>query len=196
MRRLIRIEIRPGPVKFRRPEQRANVKKASDDPEITDSRVRDLARSASSRHCGRGRSMIHMAPARVTRAAPIVSGKKVRNQMKRTLCSIFILLSTAAFAAASNSTLPDGTEFPSWEKPLHFSKTYYVDGKRRTPTTKGRAQRSSIPHHQSCGAGTSARRACRHRRRRLSRGYPPCARRNQPRCHDQLRGGAWRETSW
>jgi Right handed beta helix region len=24
--------------------------------------------------------------------------------------------------------MPDGTEFPSWEKPLQFSKTYYVDG--------------------------------------------------------------------
>jgi hypothetical protein len=24
--------------------------------------------------------------------------------------------------------LPDGTEFPSWERPLQFSKTYYVDG--------------------------------------------------------------------
>ena len=30
---------------------------------------------------------------------------------------------------ASNSTLPDGTEFPFWEKPLTFSHTYYVDGK-------------------------------------------------------------------
>lgn len=32
-------------------------------------------------------------------------------------------------AAASDSTLPDGTEFPRWEQPLHFTKTYYVDGR-------------------------------------------------------------------
>jgi len=24
-----------------------------------------------------------------------------------------------------SSRLPDGTEFPMWEKPLHFTKTYY-----------------------------------------------------------------------
>ena len=24
--------------------------------------------------------------------------------------------------------MPDGLEFPSWERPLQFSKTYYVDG--------------------------------------------------------------------
>jgi hypothetical protein len=24
--------------------------------------------------------------------------------------------------------MPDGTEFPAWERPLQFSKTYYVDG--------------------------------------------------------------------
>ncbi len=30
-------------------------------------------------------------------------------------------------AAASSSTLPDGTEFPMWEQPLKFTKTYYVD---------------------------------------------------------------------
>ncbi len=30
-------------------------------------------------------------------------------------------------AAASDTRLPDGTEFPFWERPLQFSKTYYVD---------------------------------------------------------------------
>ena len=42
-----------------------------------------------------------------------------------------ILSVVAAAALASNATLPDGTEFPSWEKPLHFSKTYYVDGQAK-----------------------------------------------------------------
>ena len=30
-------------------------------------------------------------------------------------------------AASTDSRLPDGTEFVSWEQPLKFSKTYYVD---------------------------------------------------------------------
>ncbi|MFP5226940.1 MAG: right-handed parallel beta-helix repeat-containing protein [Acidobacteriota bacterium] len=30
-------------------------------------------------------------------------------------------------AASADSRLPDGTEYVSWEKPLRFSKTYYVD---------------------------------------------------------------------
>jgi len=46
--------------------------------------------------------------------------------MKRALCILtFFLAATAAFA--DNSTMPDGTQFPMWEKPLHFTKTYYVD---------------------------------------------------------------------
>ena len=30
-------------------------------------------------------------------------------------------------AASTGSRLPDGTEYVSWEQPLTFSKTYYVD---------------------------------------------------------------------
>jgi len=33
--------------------------------------------------------------------------------------------------------LPDGSEFPIWEKPLHFSKTYYVDGQARNADDNG-----------------------------------------------------------
>ena len=57
--------------------------------------------------------------------------------MKGALPSIFMFLFAAAFALASNSTLPDGTEFPSWEKALHFSKTYYVDGQATNADDKG-----------------------------------------------------------
>ena len=46
--------------------------------------------------------------------------------LKRTLISL-VLSCLAVSAFASNSTLPDGTEFPMWEKAFHFSKTYYVD---------------------------------------------------------------------
>jgi len=35
--------------------------------------------------------------------------------------------SAQQWAAASETRLPDGTEFQSWEQPLQFSKTYYVD---------------------------------------------------------------------
>ncbi len=41
--------------------------------------------------------------------------------------TLFVLMS-AGLALASSSKLPDGTEFPFWERPLQFSKTYYVDG--------------------------------------------------------------------
>jgi hypothetical protein len=47
--------------------------------------------------------------------------------MKRTLLSLLCFVLVAAAAYADNSTLPDGTQFPMWEKPLHFTKTYYVD---------------------------------------------------------------------
>ena len=40
-------------------------------------------------------------------------------------------------AIASNSKLPDGTEFPSWEKTLHFSKTWYVDGQAKNADDRG-----------------------------------------------------------
>ena len=50
--------------------------------------------------------------------------------------SLIFLLATAA-SFASNSKLPDGTEFPTWEKALHFSKTYYVDGQAKNADDKG-----------------------------------------------------------
>src|SRR5690242_11056048 len=44
---------------------------------------------------------------------------------------------------SSESRLPDGTEFPMWEQPLTFTKTYYVDNQSseaddRGPGTKER----------------------------------------------------------
>lgn len=57
--------------------------------------------------------------------------------MKRALCCAFVLLVTTAAGLASNSQLPDGTEFPDWEKPLHFSKTYYVDGQAKNADDSG-----------------------------------------------------------
>ncbi|HEX8711928.1 MAG TPA: DUF1565 domain-containing protein, partial [Terracidiphilus sp.] len=52
------------------------------------------------------------------------------------LCAfLLILASTAAYA--DSSRLPDGTEFPMWEKPLHFTKTYYVDGTAKNADDNG-----------------------------------------------------------
>ena len=57
--------------------------------------------------------------------------------MKRTLLSLFCLLTFAAAGYADNSTLPDGTQFPAWEKPLHFTKTYYVDVQAKNADDSG-----------------------------------------------------------
>jgi hypothetical protein len=43
----------------------------------------------------------------------------------RALC-VFVC-STARVVAEGDARLPDGTEFPFWERPLAFSRTYYVD---------------------------------------------------------------------
>ena len=61
------------------------------------------------------------------------------------LALILFIAPIAAFA--DNSRLPDGTEFPRWEKPLHFAKTYYVDGNAENaeddgPGTKDRPFRT------------------------------------------------------
>ncbi len=57
--------------------------------------------------------------------------------MKTSFSCFLIFLLAAAVAVASNSTLPDGTEFQSWEKAFHFSKTYYVDGQAKNADDKG-----------------------------------------------------------
>jgi len=48
-----------------------------------------------------------------------------RNALRLSLALCGLL---ARIALASDSRLPDGTEFPFWEPTLKFSKTYYVDG--------------------------------------------------------------------
>jgi hypothetical protein len=51
-----------------------------------------------------------------------------RNATLRVCTVLAASLIPIAAAPASSSRLPDGTEVQSWEKPLTFSKTYYVDG--------------------------------------------------------------------
>ena len=56
--------------------------------------------------------------------------------MKRALCSLFFLLLSSA-AYADSARMPDGTQFLMWEKPLHFTKTYYVDNQLENADDNG-----------------------------------------------------------
>lgn len=51
-------------------------------------------------------------------------------------CLLLTLLAVPA-VFASSSTMPNGTEFTSWEKPLNFTHTYYVNGKAANADDKG-----------------------------------------------------------
>lgn len=57
--------------------------------------------------------------------------------MKRVFCIFAGLLVAAGLGFASSSKLPDGTEFPTWEKEPHFTKTYYVDGQAKNADDSG-----------------------------------------------------------
>jgi hypothetical protein len=57
--------------------------------------------------------------------------------MKRTPVLVLLLMMASAIAFGDNSTMPDGTQFPMWEKPLHFTKTYYVDGQAKNADDSG-----------------------------------------------------------
>ena len=57
--------------------------------------------------------------------------------MKRTLFPVFLLMIVSAAAFGDNSTMPDGTQFPVWEKPMQFTRTYYVDGQAKSADDKG-----------------------------------------------------------
>jgi hypothetical protein len=46
-------------------------------------------------------------------------------------------MAASATAFGDNSTMPDGTQFPMWEKPLHFTKTYYVEAQSRNADDSG-----------------------------------------------------------
>ena len=91
--------------------------------------------------------------------------------------------------------MPDGTEFPMWEKPLHFTKTYFVDKQVKNaddngPGTKERPFRTINQAAQVLQPGERVVIAEGvYREADSSR-----ARRQQPGRHDQLRGCARRES--
>jgi parallel beta-helix repeat protein len=57
--------------------------------------------------------------------------------MKRVSYVFATWIVAAAMGFASSSKLPDGTEFPTWEKDLHFTKTFYVDGQAKNSDDSG-----------------------------------------------------------
>lgn len=74
-------------------------------------------------------------------------GKKDPSVINRCLPRALFFLLTVFQASVSSSTLPNGAEFPSWEKPLHFTHTYYVIGQAANaddngPSTKPRPFRT------------------------------------------------------
>src|SRR3954447_20451439 len=77
-------------------------------------------------------------------ASPSGSGKFIRSLkqillswMKRASFLALLLFTALSSALADSSRLPDGTEFPTWEKPLQFTKTYYVDGNAKNALDSG-----------------------------------------------------------
>jgi hypothetical protein len=69
-----------------------------------------------------------MAIKNTTGVPPLPRRRRVSPCMKRSFaCLLFVFLVASATALASSATLPDGTTFPFWEKPLHFTHTYYVN---------------------------------------------------------------------
>ena len=61
----------------------------------------------------------------------------VLSWMKRAFFLALLLLTETSAVFADSSRLPDGTEFPIWEKPLHFTKTYYVDANAKNALDSG-----------------------------------------------------------
>jgi hypothetical protein len=57
--------------------------------------------------------------------------------MKRAFIALLFVLFVATTVDADNSTMPDGIQFPLWEKPLHFTKSYYVDVQAKTADDSG-----------------------------------------------------------
>lgn len=58
-------------------------------------------------------------------------------ELDETRLLALLLLTERSPIFADSSHLPDGTEFPSWEKPLHFTKTYYVDANAKNASDNG-----------------------------------------------------------
>ena len=57
--------------------------------------------------------------------------------MKRMVVVALLPMMASAVAFGDNCTMPDGTQFPMWEEPLHFTRTYCVDGQGKNADDNG-----------------------------------------------------------
>ena len=82
-----------------------------------------------------------------------ITARRERAFMKRTVIFLLCFFLAAAAALADSARMPDGTEFPMWEKPLHFSKNV-LRGRpgEELPMTMARAPRSSRSRRSSKAA--------------------------------------------
>lgn len=74
--------------------------------------------------------------------------------MKPTLALLAALLLAplAAFSAAENNVLPDGTVFRSWEQPRRYSETYHVaQGEPQASDETGYGGSALADHRQGRG---------------------------------------------
>ena len=93
----------------------------------------------------------------------------------------------AGGSAGDDSRLPDGTEFVSWEQPLTFSKTYYVDNTAPNADDNGPGDKARPFRTINKAAQTAAaRRARDYRGRHLPGMCPAGAGRHRPGPDDQL----------
>jgi hypothetical protein len=76
--------------------------------------------------------LVHSVPRSARRAVSLLGAAALLAltlQLVTSLTPLTVPLAAAQAPVARETTrLPDATEFPSWERPLQFSKTYYVDG--------------------------------------------------------------------
>ncbi len=77
---------------------------------------------------------------------------------------------------ADASRFPTAHQFTFWEKPLTFTRTYYVDGSSSRSDDRGPGtSRAPIPQHQQSRRSAAARRARSDRSRHLPRVHSPGA---------------------
>ena len=74
-----------------------------------------------------------------------IGKKKMRLACKTAYCLTSVLwIWTCQNAVATDSLLPNGTNFIFWEQPLTFSKTYYVDNNSAKADDNGPGTRSIV----------------------------------------------------
>src|SRR3954469_14093099 len=96
--------------------------------------MRSCAGSSASRKC----TMVARSGPALHAAAKFSDAETHGTErMKRAFFLALLFLTETSAVFADSSRLPDGTEFPTWEKPLHFTNTSYVDGNAKNANDSG-----------------------------------------------------------